>query len=136
MLSALDTVVLAQVFGAINPAPMPLQGESITHKVVREAVKVATDFDLKAQRAEFAPVEFSVPPAIDVANVLVPVQEPVAAQAPVGEKQTPWPVTAPTTKASGSKPVDPRQISLLDAVAGDAGSLAQLGTKCRRWRTA
>ncbi|CAE6963034.1 TraI domain-containing protein [Paraburkholderia domus] len=122
LLSALDTVVLAQIFGAINPAPMPLQGESITHKVVREAVKVATDFDLKAQRAEFAPVEFSVPPAIDVANVLVPVQEFVAAQGPVDEKQTPGPVTAPTTRASGSKPVDPRQISLLDAVAGDAGS--------------
>lgn len=122
LLSELDTEVLAQIFGAINPAPMPMQGESITHKVVREAVKVATDFDLKAQRAEFAAVEFSVPPAIDVANVLVPVQEPVTAPLPEDEKQPAGSVASPTAapsppqKPAGGKPVDPRQISLLDEV--------------------
>jgi conjugal transfer pilus assembly protein TraI len=114
LLSALDTEVLAQIFGAINPAPMPMQGESITHKVVREAVKVATDFDRKAQRAEFAPVEFSVPPAIDVANVLVPVQEAVSALPPVDGVPTTVQVTPAATKAPSNKPVDPRQISLLD----------------------
>jgi conjugal transfer pilus assembly protein TraI len=122
LLSALDTEVLAQIFGAINPAPMPVKGESITHKVVREAVKVATDFDLKAQRAEFAPVEFSVPPAIDVANVLVPVQESVAALPSVEEKAAAGAPPSASPKAPG-KPVDPRQISLLDGAPEDVGSV-------------
>jgi conjugal transfer pilus assembly protein TraI len=118
LLASIDPEVLAEIFGAINPSPTPGAAESLTHKVVREAVKVATDFDLKAQRAQFEPVAFKVPPAIDVANVLKPVVESVAAA----------PAAAPSSTANESllvqpatlkrvpeaKEGDPRQISLLD----------------------
>lgn len=114
LLSALDHEVVAQIFGAINPAPMPMQGESVTHKVVREAIKVATDFDLKAQRAQFAPIEFSVPPAIDVANVIAPVQETVGASPLQDETRAPDAIEPAAEKARVVKRVDPRQISLLD----------------------
>jgi conjugal transfer pilus assembly protein TraI len=118
LLASLDPEVLSEIFGAINPNPTPGAAESLTHKVVREAVKVATDFDLKAQRAQFEPVEFKVPPAIDVANVLKPVVESVAAapeMAPSGIANESLLVQPAALKripeANGS---DPRQISLLD----------------------
>ncbi|MEW6343096.1 MAG: TraI domain-containing protein [Pseudomonadota bacterium] len=118
LLASIDPEVLAEIFGAINPNQTPSVSESLTHKVVREAVKVATDFDLKAQRAQFEPVEFKVPPAIDVANALQPVVESVISA----------PAAAPSSNANESllvqpaglkrmpeaKGGDPRQISLLD----------------------
>jgi conjugal transfer pilus assembly protein TraI len=87
LLSSIDPEVLAEIFGAINPTQTPQASESLTHKVVREAVRVAVDFDLKAQRAQFSPVEFKVPPAIDVANVLKPVVEEATAT-PVSSSAT------------------------------------------------
>jgi conjugal transfer pilus assembly protein TraI len=118
LLASIDPEVLAEIFGAINPNPIPGAAESLTHKVVREAVKVATDFDLKAQRAQFEPVEFKVPPAIDVANALKPVVEPVAAAAAaassnsVNESLLVQP--AALKRMPEAKEGDPRQISLLD----------------------
>ena len=73
LLGALDAEVLSDLFGAINPLRDPVGGESLLHKVVREAVAVAGDFDRKAQRAVFEPVTFTVPSALDVAAVLQPV---------------------------------------------------------------
>ncbi|AKM45375.1 type VI secretion protein [Burkholderia contaminans] len=79
LLSGLDSEVLAEIFGAINPTQSPMGVESLTHKVVRQAVATAADFDRKAQRAVFEPVTFAVPSAIHVAAELEPKVDPVAA---------------------------------------------------------
>ncbi|WP_175657519.1 TraI domain-containing protein [Burkholderia ambifaria] len=77
LLSGLDAEVQAEIFGAINPAQSPTGGvESLTHKVVRQAVATAAEFDRKAQRAVFEPVTFAVPSAIHVAAELEPKVEP------------------------------------------------------------
>ncbi|MGU7775677.1 TraI domain-containing protein [Burkholderia sp. MR1-5-21] len=84
LLAGLDAEVLAEVFGAINPNLSPMDAESLTHKVVRQAVSTAAEFDRKAQRGVFAPVQFEVPSAIHVAGELAPVQaqpKPVAVDA-------------------------------------------------------
>jgi len=125
LLSSIDPEVISEIFGAINPIQTPLAIESLTHKVVREAVKVAVDFDLKAQRAQFSPVEFKVPPAIDVANVLKPVVEaasrtPVVASATSNDSLLVDP--GALKRAPEPKPVDPRQISLLDVGMAPADS--------------
>jgi conjugal transfer pilus assembly protein TraI len=117
LLSSIDPEVLAEIFGAINPTQTPQASESLTHKVVREAVRVAVDFDLKAQRAQFSPVEFKVPPAIDVANVLKPVVEeatatPVSSSATSSDSLLVEP--GALRRQPEAKPADPRQISLLD----------------------
>ncbi|MBN3785650.1 TraI domain-containing protein [Burkholderia sp. Ac-20353] len=95
LLAGLDAEVLAEVFGAINPNLSPKDAESLTHKVVRQAVATAAEFDRKAQRGVFAPVQFEVPSAIHVAGELAPVQaQPKpAAHAPGGG--TAAPVIAP-----------------------------------------
>ncbi|KUY96900.1 type VI secretion protein [Burkholderia territorii] len=86
LLSGLDAEVQAEIFGAINPSQSPMGGvESLTHKVVRQAIATAAEFDRKAQRAVFEPVMFAVPSAIHVAAELQPKVEPappVAASAP------------------------------------------------------
>jgi conjugal transfer pilus assembly protein TraI len=137
LLSTLDAEVLSQTFGAINPAPTPMQGETVTHKVLREAVKVAIDFDLKAQRTKVVPVEYAIPPVADVSNAVAPTPEPTpgAAVTPdsaamatpasrepqpsAGAAPLPPPVNVATASGTGGKPVDPRQISLLDPVADE-----------------
>ncbi|MFP3480055.1 type VI secretion protein, partial [Burkholderia sp. SIMBA_057] len=71
VLSGLDAEVQSEIFGAINPTQSPTGGvESLTHKVVRQAVATAAEFDRKAQRAVFEPVTFAVPSAIHVAAEL------------------------------------------------------------------
>jgi conjugal transfer pilus assembly protein TraI len=72
LLSGLDTAVLADLFGAINPEKSPLGFEALVHKVVRQAMDVAADFERKAQRGVFAPVKFDVPSAVHVALELQP----------------------------------------------------------------
>jgi conjugal transfer pilus assembly protein TraI len=89
LLGTLDPEVLAELFGAINPNMNPLEAETITHKVVRQAIDVAADFDRKAQRAVFEPVQFAVPSAVHVAGALQPV------------------VAAPSTVATGASPATP-----------------------------
>ncbi|WP_374992485.1 TraI domain-containing protein [Paraburkholderia sp. SARCC-3016] len=63
LLAGLDAEVLAEVFGAINPNMKPLDAETLTHKVVRQAIDAAVEFERKAQRTVFAPVSANVPPA-------------------------------------------------------------------------
>lgn len=91
LLGGLDAEVLAELFGAINPNPRPLDAESLTHKVVRQAIVTAEDFDRKAQRAVFEPVKFTVPPAIDVAALLQPVQALQPAVTPASGAAQPVP---------------------------------------------
>lgn len=80
LLSGLDNAVLSDLFGAINPDRSPQGFEALVHKVVRQAMDVAVEFERKAQRGVFAPVKFDVPSAVHVALELQPQQiTPVAA---------------------------------------------------------
>ncbi|MEM5440379.1 TraI domain-containing protein [Paraburkholderia diazotrophica] len=101
LLSGLDGEVLSDLFGAINPNMQPLGAESVLHKVVRQGVSTADEFDRKAQRAVFAPVKFDVPSAVHVAAEL----EPVIAQAPAAQ-QAPAPA-APPAAAAVTPSIDP-----------------------------
>lgn len=140
LLSGLDTAVLADLFGAINPEKSPQGFEALVHKVVRQAMDVAVDFERKAQRGLFAPVKFDVPSAVHVALELQPqqtaptVSEPAAAATgaspvantqnvgvvpPVGEihPATPFATTPPAPTAPAPAPGGPRlSQSLLDAL--------------------
>jgi conjugal transfer pilus assembly protein TraI len=78
LLTGLDTAVLADLFGAINPEKSPQGFEALVHKVVRQAMGVAVEFERKAQRGVFAPVKFDVPSAVHVALELQPQQVPSA----------------------------------------------------------
>ncbi|SAL48423.1 Putative helicase [Caballeronia choica] len=124
LLSGLDTAVLADLFGAINPERSPLGFEALVHKVVRQAMDVAGNFERKAQRGVFAPVKFDVPPAVHVALELQP--QVAAVTVPAGAATPTAPaapattlaaapssaVAAPAEKATASPaPVDPAQAS-------------------------
>ncbi|KVN06875.1 TraI domain-containing protein [Burkholderia diffusa] len=102
LLAGLDAEVQAEVFGAINPTQSPMGVESLTHKVVRQAVATAADFDRKAQRAVFEPVTFAVPSAIHVAAEL----EPKVEAAPSAATPTPTPAAVqPATDGLAPAPV-------------------------------
>ncbi|WP_175927337.1 TraI domain-containing protein [Burkholderia cepacia] len=102
LLGGLDSEVQAEIFGAINPAQSPMGVESLTHKVVRQAVATAADFDRKAQRAVFEPVTFAVPSAIHVAAEL----EPKVEAAPTAATPTPTPASVqPATADLAPAPV-------------------------------
>lgn len=54
-LGRFDPVVLTDLFGAINPNARPSGIETLLHKVARQAIETATNFEIKARRAAFAP---------------------------------------------------------------------------------
>lgn len=91
LLAGLDTAVLADLFGAINPEKAPQGFEALVHKVVRQALDVAVDFERKAQRGVFAPVKFDVPSAVHVALELQPQATTVvpATAGPIAPSSTP-----------------------------------------------
>ncbi|MGF6547220.1 TraI domain-containing protein [Paraburkholderia youngii] len=97
LLAGLDAEVLAELFGAINPNMRPIEAESLLHKVVRQGVSTADEFDRKAQRGVFAPVQFAVPSAVHVAAELEPVSSPGAAVpgASAAAPHNPPPTSAP-----------------------------------------
>ncbi|KVV21637.1 type VI secretion protein [Burkholderia multivorans] len=101
LLGGLDSEVQAEIFGAINPTQSPMGVESLTHKVVRQAVATAADFDRKAQRAVFEPVTFAVPSAIHVAAELEPKVEAASTVA------TPAPTPAPAQPATADLALAP-----------------------------
>ncbi|MDF0506374.1 TraI domain-containing protein [Burkholderia cenocepacia] len=113
LLSGLDAEVQAEIFGAINPTQSPTGGvESLTHKVVRQAVATAAEFDRKAQRAVFEPVTFAVPSAIHVAAELEPKIEPATpadapASAPAPAEQVIADPSAAAAVAGGSASIGP-----------------------------
>jgi conjugal transfer pilus assembly protein TraI len=102
LLAGLDTAVLADLFGAINPEKAPQGFEALVHKVVRQALDVAVDFERKAQRGVFAPVKFDVPSAVHVALELQPQATPAvpATPAPIAPSSAPA-STGPETAGSG-----------------------------------
>jgi conjugal transfer pilus assembly protein TraI len=99
LLAGLDHDVLAEMFGAINPNMKPLEAESLIHKVIRQAVLTAAEFDRKAQQSVFEPVQFAVPSAVHVAAELQPsvAATPVSpAPAATASAGTPASVETPT----------------------------------------
>ncbi len=97
LLAGYETAVLSELFGAINPLPHVQGAESLVHKVVRQAVTVAADFDRKAQQSVYEPVEYPVPAAIHVAAAVQPVVTPAPAPAPpAGPSTTAKPVSSPS----------------------------------------
>lgn len=105
LLSDLDTAVLADLFGAINPEKSPQGFEALVHKVVRQAMDVAVEFERKAQRGVFAPVKFDVPSAVHVALELQPQQAAPAAD--VAQVATPPAAgkSAPVSDSAATSPV-------------------------------
>jgi conjugal transfer pilus assembly protein TraI len=106
LLSGLDGEVLSDLFGAINPNMQPLGAESVLHKVVRQGVSTADEFDRKAQRAVFAPVQFDVPSAVHVAAELEPVIAPAPATQQAAAPSAP-PAAAPVDLAAAVPVVPP-----------------------------
>ncbi|WP_321920181.1 TraI domain-containing protein [Paraburkholderia tropica] len=81
LLVGYEASVLAELFGAINPIDRPHANESLVHKVLRQAVAVAADFDRKAQQGVYEPVQYPVPAAIHVAAAVQPVVTPAPSPA-------------------------------------------------------
>ena len=102
LLTGYEADVLAQLFGAINPVPTPQGAESLVHKVVRQAVSVAADFDRKAQQGVYEAVQYPVPAAVHVAAAVQPVVAQPATQpvAPAAVHHVPPVAGAPATQAS------------------------------------
>ncbi|TDN59028.1 TraI domain-containing protein [Paraburkholderia sp. BL10I2N1] len=132
LLAGLDAEVLAEMFGAINPNMNPLGAESLIHKVIRQAIATAAEFDRKAQRAVFEPVQFEVPSAIHVAAELQPSVAP-APVSPASPSQPPAaaqpePVAATQPAAAPAQPQSVEVISPApSAPAAPRSLLAAIG---------
>lgn len=134
LLTGYEASVLADLFGAINPVDRPQPNESLVHKVLRQAVAVAADFDRKAQQGIYEPVQYPVPPAIHVAAAVQPVVTPppapaatppasataAPASAAVPSAATPPAGTPPTATGEGSASATPAA----DAQAPSSGQPA------------
>ncbi|CAG4926231.1 TraI domain-containing protein [Paraburkholderia gardini] len=123
LLAWLDHDVLAEMFGAINPNMKPLEAESLIHKVIRQAVLTAAEFDRKAQQSVFEPVQFAVPSAIHVAAELQPsVAAPPAADRP----SVMLPPVAPALASSPHTPVvAPAHTATQEGGAATAPAIAE-----------
>lgn len=110
LLAGLDTAVLADLFGAINPEKAPQGFEALVHKVIRQALDVAVDFERKAQRGVFAPVKFDVPSAVHVALELQPQATLVvpATSAPIAPSSAPL---STGTASAGSEMPAPSSVA-------------------------
>ncbi|TPQ30492.1 TraI domain-containing protein [Cupriavidus pinatubonensis] len=109
-LSWLEGPVLSELFGAINPAPMPNGFEAQLHKIVRQAVAAVRDYEQKARRAVFAP-DTTVPPTAEqlaAAATHAPTVATVQAPANTHEPVAPAPSAAAGAAALFQAPaVDP-----------------------------
>jgi conjugal transfer pilus assembly protein TraI len=118
LLSGLDGVVLSDLFGAINPVPIPQGVESLIHKVVRQAIVVAEDFERKAVRAAFAPVQFDAPSAVDVALAVPSVTAQPELKQPVEKTSA---LAAPTLpQTDGPSRTQASDVSSATPIAADA----------------
>ena len=95
LLAGIEAEVQSALFGAINPSMHPISSESIMHKVLREAITVATDVDRRAQQSVFAPVSADIPSAADIESAAAP----PAGTAPA---VTPSPMKATATAAANT----------------------------------
>ncbi|WP_321817889.1 MULTISPECIES: TraI domain-containing protein [unclassified Paraburkholderia] len=107
LLAGYDTGVLSELFGAINPLSHVQGTESLVHKVVRQAVAVAADFDRKAQQGVYDPVPYPVPSAMHVAAAVQPVVTPAPAAPPPTSPASPVASASPAVSAAPVVPVAP-----------------------------
>ncbi|WP_250479693.1 MULTISPECIES: TraI domain-containing protein [unclassified Caballeronia] len=117
LLSGFDTAVLDDLFNAINPERSPQGFEPLVHKVVRQAMDVAVDFERKAQRAVFAPVKYDVPSAVHVALALEPQFVATPTPADFGSSANPGRSTETTASAPSATTSEP-QSAVVGATAG------------------
>jgi conjugal transfer pilus assembly protein TraI len=127
LLAGLDAEVLAELFGAINPNMRPIEAESLLHKVVRQGVSTADEFDRKAQRGVFAPVQFAVPSAVHVAAELEPVSSPAAPVTGASATAAP-PNPAPTSGTPVSSAQTAQTATQAAAVATPPGMVVEPST--------
>ncbi|WP_455288974.1 hypothetical protein [Cupriavidus necator] len=100
-LSWLEGPVLSELFGAINPAPMPPTGfEAQLHKIVRQAVAATREYEQKARRAVFAPDPTTPPSAEQLAAVPTPGAQ--TASTKIATTQAPEPVAPTPSAAAGA----------------------------------
>ncbi|MFM0386888.1 TraI domain-containing protein [Paraburkholderia dipogonis] len=118
LLTGLDAEVLSELFGAINPSTKPTEAESLLHKVIRQAVDTAVEFDRKAQRAVFEPVQFSVPSAIHVAAQL----QPAAAAPPAAAVSAVAPASTPPASPAAAVPPAQAPSASVAASAAESGT--------------
>jgi len=100
-LSWLEGPVLSELFGAINPAPMPTGFEAQLHKIVRQAVAAARDYEQKARRAVFAPDPTVPPSAEKLAAAPTPGAQTTNTKASL-TAQVPEPVAPTLSAAAGA----------------------------------
>ncbi|GLC91975.1 hypothetical protein Tamer19_13830 [Cupriavidus sp. TA19] len=100
-LSWLEGPVLSELFGAINPAPMPTGFEAQLHKIVRQAVAATREYEQKARRAVFAPDPTTPPSAEQLAAVPTPGDQ-TASTKTVATTQAPEPVAPTPSAAAGA----------------------------------
>jgi len=129
-LSWLDGPVLSELFGAINPAPMPTGFEAQLHKIVRQAVAAARDYEQKARRAVFAP-DTTVPPSAEQLAATTTPGAPAASgtrspAAPVPEPVAPTPSAAAGAAALFQAPVAPAEPVVATALATHSETAAPL----------
>ncbi|WP_244808775.1 TraI domain-containing protein [Caballeronia zhejiangensis] len=127
LLSGFDTGVLDDLFNAINPERSPQGYEPLVHKVVRQAMDVAVDFERKAQKAVFAPVKYDVPSAVHVALALEP--QFVQSAAPAGGETSaneprPQPASATGNMAASTSPASTAPASATTSAAATPSAAA------------
>lgn len=122
-LAMFEGQVLADLFGAINPDPRPSGLESLLHKVVRQAIETVTSFEIKARKAEFAPVNAAAPSAHlldDIADkTIAPASASLdAMQAPATEGSTGVATgsNASTKSAAGPSDTEAKPISSAETI--------------------
>ncbi|CAG2155401.1 TraI domain-containing protein [Cupriavidus numazuensis] len=104
-LAQFDGVVLAELFGAINPEPRPSGPETLLHKVLRQAIDTLSQFEVKARRAAFAPDTKAPPDAKALAAAAEPVNHSAAATASAPPApQAPAPIGDDGSASRGAAP--------------------------------
>ncbi|MGT2491341.1 hypothetical protein ACU4GD_14485 [Cupriavidus basilensis] len=90
--------MLTELFGAINPAPMPTGFEAQLHKIVRQAVAATRDYEQKARRAGLA-LDTTVPPSAEQLAA-APTPGATAASTKLGPAATAADQVAPTPSST------------------------------------
>lgn len=118
-LSAFDSQVLSDLFGAINPDPRPTGLETLLHKVVRQSIDTLTQFEVKARRAEFAPDTTPAPNAEALAK---------AGQPPASQPNIAATVAPTQTAPAGSECAAPPKQAAADGASAAVTAIPAEGS--------
>lgn len=127
LLGGMDGTVMAECLAAINPDPRPIGLESLIHKVVREAIVTAADFDRKARHEAFTPSTTPIPDSEAVAAIgdaAAASKKPAPVKPPAVPATASASATAPTPSLRAPEPTIPA-----GAPASSLTSLATTGAK-------